>query len=125
MTFHKPTKIIFVILAVMIVAGVLFIIAEYPKLKPGSQSVALNSQNTVVAPSATPSMATNAPSQSPSGDIIVISPSPNQTIGSPVVFSGKVKESWFVNGTFQVRLIPLCLVLAKLRSKARYKRAAL
>ena len=110
MKFHKPTKIVFVILAVMIVAGVLLIIAEYPKLKSGSQPVALNSQNTVVAPSATPSPETNqpattTPSQSPSGDIIVISPDVSQALGTSVTFSGKAKENWFVGGAFQVRLL--------------------
>lgn len=39
------------------------------------------------------------------GDIVVLSPKPNQTISSPLSIEGKVKGSWFFEAVFSVRLL--------------------
>ena len=92
MKLHILEKIFLGLLVAGLVAGGIFIWVKYPELKTG-----IKNQN---APEATK---VPSPAKNDSGTIEVSSPLPQQTIGSPVSFSGRA-SGWYFEGSFPVRV---------------------
>jgi hypothetical protein len=82
MKLHLPNKIIFAILAVLVIAGWLFVAYEYKQIKaPVEQNPPANAE------------------------IVVSSPSRNAEVSSPIHITGKALGSWFFEASFPVKVL--------------------
>ncbi len=88
MKLHKPIKILFVILGLLILAALILIIIARQKLQRQSGPVLQEAGSQLLA-----------------DEIIVAQPLAGQTLASPITLSGRARGSWFFEASFPVQLL--------------------
>jgi hypothetical protein len=99
MRVHYLEKILFGILAVGLVAGVVFIWAEYPSIKNESN---LEQQASV---STTTPTTISEPVKNAQDTIEVLVPQIKQVVSSPFLVTGKAKGMWFFEASFPIKIL--------------------